>query len=503
MFINVLLINTKHMKQRMDGQNSMTCSIPSELNDFFSSGGRSLILKGAPGTGKTTLALELLRHFRSSHDPCFISGRIDETTLREHLPWIDPDVLLARGDDESARHRRKGMVSRSELDRLESRVEEGDGTLEGDYDPGPGASQIEKDAWTIDVMALLPEMDRLYDRLETARNGKIMVAIDSIDSLAEKYGIAPKRLIFAIQKDLVEHSNANVIFILETSETNSLDFMGDGVVSLEMDELEGRRLRLMRLEKLRGQRIFIPTYAFSLAGGHFDCFGDSPSGTLTPEIEKIQMDGYFSNLTESGKYTVFEIDGSVPANVIHSLAASQVMEAASVSRGVYTTPSLRMFGRLPPELPKQLVGYCADAVRFISPVSQLQRNSGDPCTVPVDGESFFADFDMNGLKGLFPESRLPPVFLMDANQLLSQYGRDSLNDIETHISHLLRSGGTCVGFHWPGNSGVDMNFGMSHRLIKVKTKGPHVLVFGEKPHSPVFVLASKDQSRDLELRPLL
>ena len=185
--------------------------IPIELKDFFSADGRSLILRGAPGTGKTTLALELLSYFKPSHEAYFISGRIDEQALKRHLNWIDINMLLSKGKDDGSRLVRKGMLSRKELDRLESRVEEGDETLEGDYDPEPGACKVEGDTWTIDIANLLPELDVLYEKLEVGNPGKAMVAIDSIDSLAEKYGIAPKRLIHTIQKDLVERSNFNVI----------------------------------------------------------------------------------------------------------------------------------------------------------------------------------------------------------------------------------------------------------------------------------------------------
>jgi len=40
-------------------------SIAKDIEDFFSLGGRSLILRGAPGTGKTTLAMEILDRFKS------------------------------------------------------------------------------------------------------------------------------------------------------------------------------------------------------------------------------------------------------------------------------------------------------------------------------------------------------------------------------------------------------------------------------------------------------
>ena len=113
-------------KRKIDIGSDASGIIPRELKNFFSADGRSLILRGAPGTGKTTLALELLSLFSSSHDAFFISGRIDEQSLKKHLHWIDMNMLLSKGKDDGSRLTRKGMLSRKELDRLESRVEEGD-----------------------------------------------------------------------------------------------------------------------------------------------------------------------------------------------------------------------------------------------------------------------------------------------------------------------------------------------------------------------------------------
>jgi KaiC/GvpD/RAD55 family RecA-like ATPase len=480
-------------------------NIPRELKDFFSANGRSLILRGAPGTGKTTLALELLSFFSPSHDAYFISGRIDEQALKRHIHWIDINMLLSKGKDDGSRLARKGMLSRKELDRLESRVEEGDETLEGDYDPEPGTGKVENDTWTIDMTNMLPEIDKLYEKLEATKSGKAMVAIDSIDSLAEKYGIAPRRLIHTLQKDLVERSNFNVIFILETSESNTLEFMGDGVASLEMADLDGRRMRLLRLEKLRGQSIWNPVHAFSLANGHFDSFVecDGPE-THTQHIENIDMKGFLQGIIEPGKYNLFEFEGPVPMNVIQSLAREIVKSAATVPRGVYTTLSTRMFGRSPQALLEPHVENYLSTIRFISPVSQLQKEYRDMSTVPVDGESFFADFEWSTLKDLFPETSHPMLFMMDANQLLSHYGADALNDVENHIAHLVRNNGTCIGFSWPSGNSPNVDFGMSDRLIKVRCQGLNVLFYGEKPHSPVYVLAPAQGGKGVhELKPVI
>ncbi|MBU4031582.1 MAG: AAA family ATPase [Candidatus Thermoplasmatota archaeon] len=470
--------------------------IPNDLKAFFNSGGRSLILKGAPGTGKTTLALEILDNFSQECETCFISARIDEQALKRHLRWVDFEMLLSRGKDEGSRHTNKGTLSRKELDRLESRVEEGDESLEEDYNPGPGSGTVNGDTWTMDLTAILPEIDSLYDQLATDGSGKAMVAIDSVDSLSEKYGISTKRLIHTLQKDLVERSNVNVIFILETAENSSLDYMGDGVISLSMKEIGGRRLRLMKLDKLRGQSIRVPEIAFSLDYGRFYSFPDQScishvSKSGDEKIPIITLDGPLSGLTRPGEYTLFQIEGSVPTSIVQGLARAITLESATISRGIYTTPSLRLYGSRP--MDKKHIGKHAETMKFISPTAMLRRNSVDPGTVQVDGESFAADFDFKGIAAMFPKSR-SQLFLMDANQLLSHYGQAAIGDIENHIYHLIREGGTCINFTWPASNQQDMDLGMSHRLLKITNLGPHILLYGEKPHSPIYILASEAEN---------
>jgi KaiC/GvpD/RAD55 family RecA-like ATPase len=63
--------------------------IPQELVEvLLSRRGYSLLLKGAPGTGKTILALEIIGLLRDSN-AVYISSRVSPTALYEHFPWLD------------------------------------------------------------------------------------------------------------------------------------------------------------------------------------------------------------------------------------------------------------------------------------------------------------------------------------------------------------------------------------------------------------------------------
>jgi len=57
-------------------------SLPREINEFFQiDGGQTLLIKGLPGTGKTTLALEIMNSLCREHNGLYISTRIDPRRL--------------------------------------------------------------------------------------------------------------------------------------------------------------------------------------------------------------------------------------------------------------------------------------------------------------------------------------------------------------------------------------------------------------------------------------
>src|SRR5512136_2981673 len=68
-------------------------SIPREIKDFFTvESGQTLLVKGLPGTGKTTLALEIMNSLCREHNGMYISTRIDPRRLYATNPWVEEFV---------------------------------------------------------------------------------------------------------------------------------------------------------------------------------------------------------------------------------------------------------------------------------------------------------------------------------------------------------------------------------------------------------------------------
>ncbi len=381
---------------------------------------------------------------------------------------------------------------------MESRVEEGDEFLEDDIDGEAGSGKVDGDSWTFDLSSILPEIDMLYETLEAAEKEMSLVAIDSIDSLGEKYGISPGRLLKMLQKDLVERSNVNVVFILETSGLDQLEYIGDGVISLEMKEMEGRRIRHMKVEKLRGQQIMMPSVPFTLEEGHFNSFDyniEELAGNSN-SLKKLELGNILENIIQPGKYVLFEFDRNVPAELVQILADSIVKYNLENSIGMYSTPSVRLFGNNP----ASYVSESQEKFNMISPISMIQRRYDSEFIIKVDGDDFYNDFNSSFIGDMFDEKE-NICFLMDANQIVSHYGEGAVKDIELHISGLLQSGGACIGFNWPFSVQKSIDMGISNNRIRVTTVNAQWMMFGEKPYTPLYVLApKKDGTEILELK---
>jgi KaiC/GvpD/RAD55 family RecA-like ATPase len=479
----------------MDKENG---KIPQIILDFFSgSGGRSIILKGAPGTGKTTFALELLAKMKDLQKVCFISARVEESALKNHIPWLDFNVLVSRpGDHKPYRVSEKSptqteAIERTELDKLEMRVEKGDESLE-ETGERSSAGYVEQDTLTFELSEILPEIDKLYDTIELGLPKKALVAIDSIDALSEKYGIHNKRLFQALQKDLVENSRMNAVFITERLGASELDFLGDGLISFEMREMDERRLRSMRLEKLRGFPIVSPQIPFTLDNGHFTCFQDeSHTDKHLTQQSSIEIDGLLASLLGNGTYNLVEFERNVPSNIVHALTYSLLATSFSKNMQTYAFPSSRLFGENVDESLKKrnLKNNAEDSLRLLNPIPTFNKNVPEDYSRRVDGESLQDDLKLDFIRDLFPDSSIPRLFLTDLNLIRSVYGEDSLAYLETHISHLLQDNGTCIGFNWFSDEhpGI-MNVGFSDSIMRVRQVWQHTVFYGEKPYTPLYFL---------------
>ena len=69
--------------------------IPEEISTFFDDEyGKMLLVKGAPGSGKTVFALTLLSMLKGNG--AYLATRVDSETMCRQHPWIKDEIAKTR-----------------------------------------------------------------------------------------------------------------------------------------------------------------------------------------------------------------------------------------------------------------------------------------------------------------------------------------------------------------------------------------------------------------------
>ncbi|MDA4131373.1 MAG: hypothetical protein OK457_11435, partial [Thaumarchaeota archaeon] len=196
------------------------------LLDFFSTGGRSVLIRGDPGTGKTSLVLQLLDyHSKNGFKSVYQSTRLSAKTLKSHQPHFE----VVQG--------KYGTVPRLEEQQIgfqDSRRMDGVRAISG-----------------------------LRQYLEQVSNP--FVVLDSWEGLFfESHTLGVEEI-----SKLVEDYDARFVVVTERREQTDLDYLLDGVVVLRRKFHEGRVVREIELKKLRGVSIMQSRFLFTLDLGKF------------------------------------------------------------------------------------------------------------------------------------------------------------------------------------------------------------------------------------------
>ncbi len=277
--------------------------IPGEIKQFFSSQfGKSLVVKGKPGTGKTTFVFAILQELCPTGNCIYISPRIDKSSSYGKFPWIEGDF----NNNEDF------------LRMLASRI---------------------KAIWE-------------------ASSSKPIIAVDSIDSLsiATTRSVAWQDNKFELERLLMDFSrkvNADLILITENTDIDSLDYLADGVVAVEMTEMAGSDIRKIHLQKLRGVGMAQSRYLFTLHKGSFNCFEPFkvsypenivvPAPTHDPAMSKIStgcpdLDEILGGGYQKGSFNLFEITSGV-GDSFYSILLPTFINHLNMGRAMLSIPT--------------------------------------------------------------------------------------------------------------------------------------------------------------------
>jgi KaiC/GvpD/RAD55 family RecA-like ATPase len=239
--------------------------IPQDIKTFFSEDyGKTLLIKETPGSGKTVFALTLLSTLKGNG--AYLSTRVDAATLHRRHPRIKDEIAANNIID----------ATQSERERVAK-------STEVMFKPLKYTN--------------VPEfLKAVYTRTERMENP--IVIIDSWDTIASYTGFYEQREREKLEHNLCDFSRktkTKIILLVEYTGQTEFDYLVDGVILVEGDLYEGRRIRRMVLQKLRGCQITNLIRLFSLDHGIFKAFTEfkelNPSHEALPAPDPLPDPG--------------------------------------------------------------------------------------------------------------------------------------------------------------------------------------------------------------------
>ncbi len=527
--------------------------LPPELIKFFlAPGGHSLVIKGEAGTGKTTLALQLIETMSDNDNQYYLSSRVSDESLYRQFPWlkesaekirllkagkafllhmgsgrrsmfeqsegvkqtdsadVGPALELLRAFNDSGE---RLTIDRTELHRLEGQIEEG--TVSATEEIAPNRISFDSNSVDIVVGRLLPELEVAYDRVEERLPDRSLVVIDSIDGLGEKYDISPERLLTVIQKDIVEGSGANVVYVLESAGGTHMDYLGDGVVSLSSTEISGRRARVMELEKLRGVKVDRHKYMFTLVNGRLETFPASPNtithaekkwkplhepGQETASFGCRQLDEIFGGL-QYGSVTLIEVGENVPSVYSDVIQNAMVANFAYKNSGVAWIPSRKASYDILHDRISAMIG----EDRFERNVRIFEQSSSAPTDIPylisLEGNKLLTDLKWETIEYNLMESSHPFLSLLGFDILESMYGYENdkglLDGLVEHVGAIRRGKHVMVA-QALSSSKLYLQWLSDISLMHIKMENIEgtVMMHGMKPYTQFYGMMPNTESDD-------
>jgi KaiC/GvpD/RAD55 family RecA-like ATPase len=389
--------------------------IPRELLDFLRlTGPQSMLLRGPPGSGKSSLSLALLEAFPGNR--FYVTNRVPNDDVLSAFPW------LGRNGHHGIRVIDNTRYDLSLAQSTHALLQESMDVLGGDS--AAETRELTEFLW-------LPEpLQEAWSRLDPKQ--PTLIVIDSWEALVDSYLGSPDGVARAelptkaeVERSLLRRmgrATAHLLFVLEREEQTQLDYLVNAVGVTAREVVDGRLQRWLTIYKLRGVRIENPLYPFSLESAHFQCISPMPpyaelkGGPFNPAPDHVPgllwpgstaFADSFGRLP-LGKASLLEVDKDVPNQIPYLLLAPMLAHAIDRGGRVIFVPDS---STLPQDVWDALHG-SIDRHRFLSQVRFLMPPAG-----PNEAKSEF-DPTVVRLGQVSSGSALPPSDEIGMDQFL-------------------------------------------------------------------------------------
>jgi KaiC/GvpD/RAD55 family RecA-like ATPase len=284
------------MKEPAGGEDkvSIHAVLPAELSQFLNRRSYSLLIKGEAATGKTILALSILKEFGAAGNYLYLSTRISPSQLFENHPWLSELPKANKQDSDAGEEDEAQNQNRFVDARLDEPV---------------------------------PFFERITNELMDARSPTIVLdSWDPIGMMMKDDALLSNTKVLQTWR---ERAEAKIITLIEDSDNTTFDSLFDAVITLDRYYEEGRVVRMIQLSKLSGVKVTRPSYLFTLDEGIFQSFrAQSPL-----EIETQKSPGWaWERRTRSTGYSELDaiLDGTLPSGTLVHLNVTSGVNSGTV-----------------------------------------------------------------------------------------------------------------------------------------------------------------------------
>jgi hypothetical protein len=316
--------------------------------------------------------------------------------------------------------------------------------------------------------------------------------------------------------EFVRQMNVKLILISESVDVSFLDYIVDGILTIKDDEIEGRVVRKVEINKIRAIERRQKEYVFTLYQNRFQyCqpFADQKPSKIKPWEVTQDKGELFSTGNESldqlyhgglrqGTFNLLEVESNVPISAYSSIMIGLICNFIQQNRGViiHTMDGInsdlidkkRLFLYLRTELISRQVRILMEKL--------TDRNEIRPYIIQVESENF-NDLFFDTYAKLSSLTKFQPVFAgvsYDTLQFMVDFQK-SISHFYKHLKMIRNSNIVELGIintykakdvsmsNKVGSLTEDMSYAADSH-VKIIEKDGAILIYGIKPRTGLYYL---------------